>query len=51
LRIQRGTSSSSIAVHSTLVSPKVTSTEPWAYAVKSRSKVMGRSSSRGLVGG
>ena len=30
LRIQRGTSSSSMAVHSTLVSPKVTSTEPWA---------------------
>ena len=30
LRIHRGTSSSSIAVHSTLVSPNVTSTEPWA---------------------
>ena len=33
LRIQRGTSSSTIAVHSTLVSPQETSTEPWAYAV------------------
>ena len=30
LRIHRGTSSSSIAVHSTFVSPKVTSTDPWA---------------------
>ena len=30
LRIQRGVSSSIMAVHSTLVSPKVTSTEPAA---------------------
>ena len=44
-RIQRGTSSSTDAVHSTRVRPKVTSTEPSAMSVKSRSKVMGRSSS------
>ena len=41
-RIQRGTSSSTDAVHSTLVRPTVTSTEPAAASVKSRSKVIGR---------
>ena len=44
-RIQRGTSSSTIAVHSTRVRPKDTITEPSAKSVKSRSKVIGRSSS------
>ena len=44
-RIQRGTSSSMEAVHSTRVPPKVTSTDPPAASVKSRSNVMGRSSS------
>jgi len=44
-RIQRGTSSSIDAVHSTLVRPTVTRTEPSAISVKSRSKVTGRISS------
>ena len=54
-RIQRGTSSSIDAVHSTRVRPNETSTEPAAISVKSRSKVIGRSSSgarpsgRGMV--
>ena len=43
--IQRGTLSSIEAVQSTLVRPKVTSTDPAANSVKSRSKLMGRSSS------
>ena len=43
--IQRGTSSSTLAVHRTRVPPKATSTEPPAIVVKSRSKLMGRSSS------
>ena len=47
--IQRGTSSSTDAVHSTRVRPKATSTEPSADSVKSRSKVMGRSSSVGAA--
>ena len=42
--IHRGTSSSTEAVQSTRVRPKVTSTEPAAISVKSRSKVIGRSS-------
>jgi len=44
-RIQRGTSSSIEAVHSTRVRPKLTRTEPADMSVKSRSKVTGRSSS------
>ena len=43
--IHRGTSSSTDAVQSTRVRPKLTSTDPSAMSVKSRSKVMGRSSS------
>ena len=43
--IQRGTSSSIEAVHSTLVRPIVTRQEPSAISVKSRSKLTGRSSS------
>jgi hypothetical protein len=43
LRIQRGTSSSTDAVHNTLVSPNDTSAEPWDVVVKSRSMVIGRS--------
>ncbi len=45
LRIQRGTSSSMLAVHSTRVRPNVTSADPSAISVKSRSNVIGRSSS------
>ncbi len=44
-RIQRGTSSSTLAVHSTRVLPNVTSTEPSAISVKSRWNEIGRSSS------
>ena len=44
-RIQRGTSSSIEAVHSTRVRPKLTRHDPAAISVKSRSKVIGRSSS------
>ena len=44
-RIQRGTSSSIDAVHSTWVPPKVTRHEPDDIVVKSRSKLIGRSSS------
>ena len=40
--IQRGTRSSIDAVHSTRVRPKLTSTDPAAVSVKSRSKVIGR---------
>ena len=42
-RIQRGTSSSIDAVHSTWVPPKVTRHEPDDIVVKSRSKLIGRS--------
>ncbi len=54
-RIQRGTSSSIDAVHSTWVPPKVTRHEPDDIVVKSRSKLIGRSwsgwrpSGRGVV--
>ena len=44
-RIQRGTSSSMDAVHSTRVCPKLTRHDPAAISVKSRSNVMGRRSS------
>jgi hypothetical protein len=44
-RIHLGTSSSTEAVQSTLVRPKEISTDPAAMSVKSRSMVMGRSSS------
>jgi len=43
-RSHRGTSSSTDAVHSTTVSPKLTSTEPAAIFVKSRTKERGRAS-------
>ena len=43
--IQRGTSSSTEAVQSTRVSPKVTRHEPIVMVVKSRVKLNGRSSS------
>ena len=43
--IHRGTSGSIDAVHSTRVRPKETRTDPSAISVKSRSKLMGRSSS------
>ena len=43
LRIQRGTSSSIDAVHSTRVSPNETRHEPSAILVKSRSNENGRS--------
>ncbi len=42
-RIQRGTSSSMLAVHNTRVLPNVTSTEPSAISVKSRWNESGRS--------
>ena len=44
-RIHRGTSSSTLAVHSTRVRPAETSTLPAAITVKSRSKLNGRRSS------
>ncbi len=44
-RIQRGTSSSTLAVHRTRVRPNDTRHEPSAISVKSRSNVIGRSSS------
>src|ERR1700728_3351848 len=44
-RIHGGTRSSSDAVHKTLVRPMVTSTDPGANSVKSRTKETGRSSS------
>src|SRR4051812_3950405 len=44
-RIQRGTSSSTDAVQSTRVLPKLTRHDPADMAVKSRSNVIGRSSS------
>ena len=43
-RIHGGTRSSTDAVHSTLVLPIETSTDPWANSVKSRTKLTGRRS-------